>query len=103
MQIRFTKQAREEYLRIISVFEEFAGTRSASKLNDRVRQKGETLLKHPYSGPLEPLLSDRKRDYRFVSINKNYRMIYHVTNNFIWIVDIWDRRNDPNRLVSRVK
>ena len=30
MQIQFTKQAREELLRIVSVFAEFAGTRSVS-------------------------------------------------------------------------
>lgn len=64
MQIRFTKKGREEFLKIISVFSEFAGTRSA---------------------------------------NKNYRMIYHVTKNTIWIVDVWDRRNDPSKLVSRIK
>lgn len=61
---KYDNERKEEYLRIISVFAEFARTRSASKMIDRVRQKGEILLKHPYSGPLEPLLSDRKRDYR---------------------------------------
>lgn len=88
MQIRFTKKGREEFLKIISVFSEFAGTRSANKIIERVQQKGVILLKYPKSGHPEPLLSDRKRDYRYVVINKNYRMIYHVTKNTIWIVDV---------------
>ncbi len=103
MQIRFTKKGREEFLKIISVFSEFAGTRSANKIFERVQQKREILLKYPKSGHPEPLLSDRKRDYRYVVLNKNYRMIYHVTKNTIWIVDVWDRRNDPSKLVSRIK
>ena len=103
MKLQFTKQAREEYLRIVSVFAEFAGTRSANLFLERVRDRGETLLKHPEVGHPESLLSDRKRLYRSISINKNYRFIYHVTKTTIWIVDIWDRRRDPARLAARIR
>ena len=47
MQLQFTKQAREEYLKIVSVFAEFAGTRSANLFIERVRERGATLLKRP--------------------------------------------------------
>ena len=103
MQLQFTKLARTEYLRIVSVFAEFAGVRSAGNFIDRVKEKGEALLKHPFIGHLETLLSNRQRDYRAISINKNYRMIYYVSNDTIWIVDFWDRRNNPAKLVARVK
>ena len=92
MQLQFTKQAREEYLRIVAVFAEFAGTRSASLFIERVRERGATMLS-----------SDRKRMYRSISINKNYYFIYHVTKTIIWIVDIWDRRQNPSRLTARIK
>ena len=103
MQLQFTKQARTEYLRIVSVFAEFAGVRSAGNFIDRVKNKGEMLLKHPFIGHPETLLSNRSRDYRAISINKNYRMIYYVSNDTIWIVDFWDRRNNPAKLLVRVK
>jgi plasmid stabilization system protein ParE len=103
MQIQFTKQAREELLRIVSVFAEFAGTRSANQFVERVRERGATLLKYPEIGHPETLLSDRKRIYRSISINKNYYFIYHVTKTTIWIVDIWDRRQNPARLTARVR
>jgi plasmid stabilization system protein ParE len=103
MQIQFTKQAREELLRIVSVFAEFAGTRSANLFVERVRERGATLLKYPKIGHPETLLSDRKRIYRSISINKNYYFIYHVTKTTIWIVDIWDRRQNPARLTARVR
>ena len=76
MQIQFTKQAREELLRIVSVFAEFAGTRSANLFVERVRERGATLLKYPEIGHPETLLSDRKRIYRSISINKNYYLFY---------------------------
>lgn len=103
MRLQFTKQAREEYLRIVSVFAEFAGTRSAIFFIERVRERGETLIKHPEIGHPETLLSDRKCMYRSISINKNYYFIYHVTKTTIWIVDIWDRRQNPARLTARIK
>ena len=103
MQIQFTKQAREELLRIVSVFAEFAGTRSANLFVERVRERGATLLKYPEIGHPETLLSDRKRIYRSISINKNYYFIYHVTKTTIWIVDIWDMRQNPSRLTARVR
>ena len=103
MKLQFTKQAREEYLRIVSVFAEFAGTRSANQFIERVRNRGETLLKHPEVGHPETLLSDRKRLYRSISINQNYSIIYHVTKTTIWIVDIWDRRRNPARLTARIR
>ena len=102
MQIQFTKLAREELLRIVSVFAEFAGARSANLFVERVRERGATLLKHPEIGHPETLLSDRKRMYRSISINKNYYFIYHVTKTTIWIVDIWDRRQNPARLTARI-
>ena len=102
MQIQFTKLAREEFLRIVSVFAEFAGTRSANLFVERVRERGATLLKYPEIGHPETLLSDRKRLYRSISINKNYYFIYHVTKTTIWIVDIWDRRQNPARLTARI-
>lgn len=103
MKLQFTKQAREEYLRIVSVFAEFAGSRSANLFIERVRDRGTLLLKHPEIGHPEMLLSDRKRLYRSISLNKNYSFVYHVTKTTIWIVDIWDRRQNPAKLTARVK
>ena len=103
MRLQFTKLARAEYLRIVSVFAEFAGTRSANLFIERVRERGETLMKHPEVGHPETLLSDRKRMYRSISINQNYYFIYHVTKTTIWIVDVWDRRQNPARLTARIK
>lgn len=58
MKLQFTKQAREEYLRIVSVFAEFAGTRSANLFIERVRDRGASLLKQPEMGHPESLLAD---------------------------------------------
>ena len=103
MQYRITKPAQEALIRIYDVFYEFAGQRNADKIIDRVDERLNTLQKFPYSGQPEPILADRSRKYRYVSINKNYRMIYHISRNTIWIVDFWDRRCNPEKLRERIK
>jgi len=103
MNLQFTKQAREEFLRIVSVFAEYAGARSADKFIKRVSDQGEKLLKHPEIGHPEMLLANRKRKYRSISLNTNYYFIYYTTKTTIWIVDIWDRRNSPAILAKRIK
>ena len=102
MKIRFTKKAEAELLRIVDIFNEYAGARSADAFIDKVAICGSTLLKHPLSGQIEQILSDRKKTYRFKYINDNYKLIYHVTKNTIWVVDFWDRRCDPLRLARRI-
>ncbi len=103
MRYKITKPAQEALERIYDTFFEFAGKRHADAIIERVDDRLSTLLQHPLIGHPEPLLSNREKDYRAISINKNYRMIYHVSKNTIWIVDFWDRRNNPAKLVARVK
>ena len=103
MRYRITKPAQQAFEHIYDTFFEFAGKRYADQMVDRVDDRLNTLLQHPFIGHPETLLSNRSRDYRAISINKNYRMIYYVSNDTIWIVDFWDRRNNPAKLVARVK
>ena len=87
----------------MSVFAEYAGPRSADKFIKRVNDRGATLLKYPEIGHPEMLLADRQRKYRSISLNTNYSLVYYMTMTTIWIVDIWDRRKDPAKLVSRIR
>ena len=103
MKLRFTKQARIAFLQIVDIFVEYAGQRPANLFIEKTNQCDNKLLKYPHTGHPEELLADRKRLYRTISINTNYRLIYHVTSTTIWIVDVWDRRRDPLKLTKRIK
>ena len=47
MQLRFTKRARTEFLRIVDVYAEYAGQRSADRFIDKMRKCSEEILKYP--------------------------------------------------------
>lgn len=103
MQYRITKPAQKAFEKIYDTFYEFARKRHADEMVERVDDRLKTLLKQPFIGHPETLLSNRSHDYRAISVNKNYRMIYYVSKDTIWIVDFWDRRNNPASRVARVK
>ena len=103
MKVRFTKQARRNFFHIVDVFAEFAGQRYADNFIDKFYKIGEQLRKYPFIGHPEPLLKNRKRLYRSKAINENYRIIYYIARTNIWIVDIWDRRRNPDALKKGLK
>ena len=69
MRYRITKPAQQAFEHIYDTFFEFAGKRYADQMVDRVDDRLNTLLKHPFIGHPETLLSNRSRDYRTISIN----------------------------------
>ncbi len=103
MKVRFTKQARKEFFRIVDVFAEYAGQNYADKFINKVVSIGNQLCKYPSIGHPEYLLKGRKRLYQAKAVNENYRIIYYVARTYIWIVDIWDRRRNPTSLTKRLK
>ena len=103
MQVKFTTEARNELKRILDVFIEFAGPMSAEKFGQLVDDQINTLQKYPAVGHPEPLLEGHKYLFRAKSINKNYRIIYLVYEDTLWIFDFWDRRVDPLKLKARIK
>ena len=102
MELRYTKQAKQEFLRRVDIYGEFSGPISANKFIEKVNSINRMLIKHPYLGHPEELLANRKFPYRSKSITKFYRMIFYQDGDTIWVVDFWDSRRDPAKLVLRL-
>ena len=95
---------RELYKILVKGFSEFGET-VANAFSEKVSLQNETLCKFPEIGYPEPLLKDRKRLYRARHIIKRFKMIYYfdVASNVVHVVDIWDTRREPSKLVKRIK
>ena len=60
----------------------------------------------PTSYTPEPLLSEKKRVYRYCHLmNRRFKLIYcfSPSSNVVRIVDIWDTRVNPETLKQRLK
>lgn len=98
MQIEVSKRAQRQWLRILTYYNEVGGASAAVKLHQKYLKRQERLLKHPESGFLEPLLADRKIQYRASVINEYYKVVYYVKGDFLRIAAFWDMRMHPDNL-----
>ena len=64
-----------------------------NKLLDRARK----LAKQPYKGQIEPYLANLKQGHRRL-IEGNFKIVYRVENDVVYIVDFFDSRVNPNKM-----
>lgn len=53
------------------------------------------LISHPYIGAKESFLLDFSACYRYLVVWNNYKIIYEVTKEVIFIHTVWDCRKNP--------
>lgn len=71
--------------------------RSAASTVQSILGKAHLLTKFPKSGPIEPLLKNLKGKYRYLT-KGHYKIVYRVEKSSIYIVRIFDTRQDPSKL-----
>ena len=52
----------------------------------------------PEMGPREPLLEKYDRNYRYVIVQRRYKLIYLYENQTCFILMVWDCRRNPKQL-----
>ena len=67
------------------------------EIRDKILDTADTLLLQPFSGQREYLLEHLKLDHRRL-IEGHYKIIYRVVDEYIYITDILDSRQDPAKM-----
>ena len=97
MKLVYTEQALfslEEALNFI------APKVSPEKLNDirdEILDAADTLLLQPFQGQEEPYLELLNLGHRRLIVS-HYKIIYRVVEEYIYITDIFDSRQDPDKM-----
>jgi plasmid stabilization system protein ParE len=97
MKLVYTEQALfslEEALNFI------APKVSHEKLNDirdKILDAADTLLLQPFQGQEEPYLEHLNLGHRRLIVS-HYKIIYRVIEEYIYITDIFDSRQDPVKM-----
>lgn len=86
---------------IVDYYTENASLSVAKKLAKTILNTSLILEKKPQIGPIEELLSERIRGYRFI-ISGNYKLIYYIDEgkHEVRIADVFDTRQNPEKLKS---
>jgi plasmid stabilization system protein ParE len=67
------------------------------EIRDRILDQADTLLLQPLKGQQEPFLEHLNLGHRRLVVG-NYKIIYRVDSENIYITDIFDSRQDPDKM-----
>jgi len=89
---------------VFNAFLEYGRKTSQKWMQERIAF-ADRVKKHPESYTPEPLLSDRKRQYRSCQIMGRFKIVHYYakSSDTVHIVDIWDMLMSPANLNRRIK
>jgi len=101
--IIWTTSARDELASIYQYLLDNASISIALNLIQDILDVSQ-LEQFPQSGAIEPNLIKSVGEYRYLIRGRNnYKIIYRIEDNIIYILDIFDCRKDPKQMKGRVK
>jgi len=69
------------------------------EIRDQILNKADTLLLHPLKGQKEPQLESLGLGHRRL-VEGHCKIIYRVVGEYIYITDIFDSRQDPDKMLG---
>jgi len=89
----FAKNSLNNYL--LFLIEQGATIEKVLEIQERVFEKVNMLSINPYLGQVDVYILDKK--HRRL-IEGNYKIVYRIENDVIYITDVFDARQDPDKM-----
>ena len=103
MRAKWTDHAKEQRRQIADYILREFGLKRKKKFMQEIDQTVRMLMQSPGIGVIEPLFAERPKAYRSIIINGLNKLVYSVENDTIYILAIWDTRQEPGEQASQVK
>lgn len=97
MKVFITNYAKKNFFNIVNYYKDNISTSMANNIKDGILNSIKILSENPNIGKEEELLKSLNENHKYL-ISKNYKIIYKVVNNQIFITDIFDVRQDPSKI-----
>lgn len=102
LKIAWTLQAKNQLKLTYQYYKEKAGTKVAQKIKNEILYCPEILKTHPKTGQEEETLSFLQEGHRYL-VQGNYKIIYKLKDNTAHVTDVFDSRQDPQKLKKNRK
>jgi toxin ParE1/3/4 len=96
-EIIWTNFAIAELKRIYLYYRMVAGDSVAEKIRKSIFSATKPLIKQPLIGVIEENLIELKQTHRYLIVG-NYKIVYRVIENNIFITDVFDCRQNPVKM-----
>ena len=97
MKIVVTIPAKESLKDIHDYYKENSSIRIADKIKSGIAKKLKFIALHPLTGQEEETLRELNLGHRRM-VEGNYKIIYRIIDNVIYVTDIFDSRRDPSKV-----
>lgn len=97
MMLVYTEQALDSLQEALDFIAPKVTHEKLLEIRDRILDKADTLLFQPLKGRKEPFLEHLGLDHRRL-VEGHYKIIYRVIDEYIYITDIFDSRQDPDKM-----
>ncbi len=97
MKVIFTEQAFESLEEALNFISFEVSYEKLMEMRNGIVDAAETLAKQPFIGQQEMYLEHLGLGHRRI-VEGNYKIIYRVTNQCIYITDIFDTRQNPEKM-----
>ena len=99
-QVFWTNFAISELKNIYLYYRMVATNKVADKIRKSIFDSTRHLTKQPLIGTVEENLMDLKQGHRYL-VAGNYKIIYRIIHDNIYITDIFDCRQNPQKMKKR--
>ena len=97
LMVKWTEPASDRFDEIYDYLKGEAGKRTALKIVGKITAHTKILAQNPHAGPIEELLTGRGKDHRYL-VQGNYKIIYRIENETVWIITLFDCRQNPEKM-----
>ncbi len=98
MKVKVTKPAEKSLDNIDAYYKKKGNRKHGRKLRKDIVKQSKLLSNNPLMGQEEESLKKLNRGHRYLLIKPFYKLIYLIIKPFIYITDIFDTRQDPNKM-----
>jgi toxin ParE1/3/4 len=97
MKLVYTEQALNGLQEALEFITPKVSFKKLMEIRDKILDKADTLLLNPLKGQKEPYLEHLGFDHRRI-FQSHYKIIYRIIGEYIYITDIFDSRQDPDKM-----
>lgn len=97
MKVIWTIPAKKELRKIYDYYKKEASEKVAKSVKNKILKSTHQLMTFNRSAQKEELLSSRQGDYRYLVVS-NYKVIYKTELELIYVLDVFDTRQNPEKL-----
>lgn len=98
----WTNFATSELKSIFLYYKLTVGASVADKIKRNIFRATKQIIKRPLIGAIEENLIELKFEYRYIVVD-NYKIIYRIIEKDIYITDIFDCRQNPQKMKEHHK